>query len=233
MKNGTYPTPFIVLNFTCMKGYPIVLIGLQGERSLVIGGGSVALRKVHGLLDGGASVEVISPQVHPELAALEKAGEITLHQRQYQPGDIAGVRIVIAATDDPEINQGIWQEANQQGCLINVVDDPERSNFIAPAVVRRGDLSLSISTGGASPALAAMLRRQLEQQFDDSYRVLIEVLAELRAILQSRLSEYEQRLEAMQALLASDLHSIIRQAGRQAGMEYGRQILDTRWPPEA
>ena len=215
-----------------MKGYPIVLIGLQGGRSLVIGGGRVALRKVQGLLDGGASVDVISPQIHPELEAMEKAGQITLHRRQYQTGDIDGARIVIAATDDPEINQAIWHEANQHGCLINVVDDPERSNFIAPAVVRRGDLALSISTGGASPALAAMLRRQLEQQFDDSYEILIEVLSELRAVIQSRRSEYGQRLEAMKELLKSDLHSVIRQEGRQAGLAYGRQILDDHWPPE-
>jgi precorrin-2 dehydrogenase/sirohydrochlorin ferrochelatase len=208
-----------------VKTYPICLIDLEKQRCVVIGGGKVAARKIAGLVLAGARVEVISPEIDPEIIEFASAGQALLKHRGYLPGDLQSAFLVIAATDDPGINQAVWEEARRCGALINVVDDPQHSNFIVPALVRRGELAIAITTGGSSPALARRMREQLEEQIGPEYGELAAILSELRPMLLAAYPPGEARLQAALRLVDSDMLNILRQQGYQAGVTYGRQIL--------
>lgn len=216
-----------------MRTYPICLIGLEDCVVLVIGGGGVATRKVKSLVEAGAMVTVISPEFDQGLRDLAESGKIHLVQRAYHSGDLLSMdspskrpALVIAATDVPEINQAVWQEARQIGCLVNVVDDPEHSNFIVPAMVGYGELKISISTGGASPALARRLREKLADVIGPEYGVLAELMAELRPDLRARFEAGEPRLQAALQLVDSNALDIIRTQGSQAGRLYLARFLE-------
>lgn len=162
--------------------YPVNM-QVTGKLCLVIGGGHVALRKVSGLLACGAKVRVISPLVTDNLKEMAKTGSIELKERGYQRGDLAGAFLVFAATDNLEVQERVAAEATAQGTPLNIVDDPERCDFQVPAQVRRGKLLLTVSTGGASPALSKMIRQQLEGQFDDAYDTVARLLAAIRKVI--------------------------------------------------
>lgn len=161
-------------------GYYPVFIRLNGRLSVVIGGGRVAARKVEGLLACKARVVVISPSLVPSLEEEARQGRIILRRRCYQAGDLEGAFLVIAATGDRGTNILVQQEAEARGVLFNAVDDPELCNFIVPAVVRRGDVQIAISTGGRSPALARRLRERLEAEVEEAYGALATLLGEIR-----------------------------------------------------
>ena len=169
-----------------MSNYPVVLTGLESG-VVVVGGGEVAARKVEGLLAAGARVTVVSPRLAPALEQLAAQDRVTVLQRAYQPGDLEGARLAIAATDDPVVNQAVWQEAQERGCLVNVVDDPAHCTFHTPAVVRRGPVTVAVGTGGASPALAKHLRREIEAVVGPEYGQLAALLAELRPRVQAHI----------------------------------------------
>jgi precorrin-2 dehydrogenase/sirohydrochlorin ferrochelatase len=208
-----------------MDVYPIGLIGLEQRKTVVIGGGKVAIRKVAGLLEAGARVTVISPAFMPELRVMELTRSITLVSRAYQAGDLADAFLVIAATNNADINERVWQEARERGCLVNVVDDPARCNFIVPAVIRRGEVTVTISTGGASPALARRLRERLESQIGPEVGALAGLLAELRPELQTRFQDDDLRTQAAFRLVDSDLAEIIRRQGLDAARARAQELL--------
>jgi precorrin-2 dehydrogenase/sirohydrochlorin ferrochelatase len=162
-----------------MSGYPIVLT--RCERAIVVGGGDVALRKVEGLLAGGAAVVVISNEAIASLRAQAEEGRFSLILRQFQPGDLAGAQLAVAATDDRNVNEMVYREARKLGILVNVVDDPQRCTFHVPAVVQRGPVTVAVSTGGASPHLAAYLRKRIAKAVGDEYGTLAEILGDWRA----------------------------------------------------
>jgi precorrin-2 dehydrogenase/sirohydrochlorin ferrochelatase len=157
-----------------------VCLKIAGRQCLVIGGGRVGERKVQGLLAHGAKVKVISPELSEPLSALRREGAIDWLDRLYREGDLAGAFLVIAATDDPLAQERIHAEAEALNLLLNVADVPKWCNFILPATARRGDLSISVSTAGKSPALASILRQELEAQFGPEYGVLVNILGSLR-----------------------------------------------------
>ncbi len=208
-----------------MKNYPINLVGRALSSTIVIGGGEVAARKVEGLLDAGAQITVISPTLTPDLQLLADSGRIAFTARPYREGDLSGAFLVIAATGDSEVNLSVWREAKRCGCLINVVDDPRHSDFITPAVVRRGEMSLAISTGGSSPALAHRLRERLESLIEPEYGPLTEILAELRPELIDHFSPGEPRFQAAFRMIDSEILNILRTQGKEAALTYGRERL--------
>lgn len=208
-----------------MKSYPVCLLHLDLKRSVVVGGGSIAFRKVEALLEAGAKVEVISPELVPGLQALAGSGLVSAIPRPYMEGDLAGAFLVIAATDDPQINLRVCAEARRTGCLVNVVDDPAHCDFALPAVLRRGDLSIAISTGGASPALARRLRERLEGLIASEYADLTALLAELRPELIASFPPGAPRLEAALRLVDSDLITVLQARGKEAALSHGRKIL--------
>ena len=198
---------------------------MQARRTVVVGGGHVAARKVESLLEAEAQVKVISPVLVPELELLMEAGDITALKRSYQEGDLEGAFLVIAATDDNTVNQAIWAEATKRGCLINVVDDPEHSTFILPAVMQRGEMSLAITTGGGSPALARRLRERLENIIGPEYGKLTEVMAELRPELLASFAPGNARLRAALRIVDSNILSVIQEQGMDAALTYAREQL--------
>ncbi len=209
-----------------MQTYPICLVGLNQRRSVVIGGGHVAVRKTSALLEAGAAVTVISPQFIPEFAGLSHHPALRLVQRPYQEGDLEGAFLVISATDMAVVNQAVYAEALRRGCLVNVVDDPQRSNFIVPAVVQRGEVQLAITTGGASPALARRLRERLEGWLRPAYGDLAAILAELRPELLRRFAPGPARLEAALHLVDAGLLDVIESDGVEAARQRAAALLD-------
>ncbi|MEA2567064.1 MAG: uroporphyrin-III C-methyltransferase / precorrin-2 dehydrogenase / sirohydrochlorin ferrochelatase [Actinomycetota bacterium] len=166
-------------------GYPVSL-DLEGRRCVVVGGGTVAEHKVQGLLDAGAAVTVVAGAFTSALRELAARGEVELLHRPYARGDLAGAFLTIAATDDGAVNAEVFAEASEGNVLCNAVDDVAHCHFAAPSIVRRGDLTISVSTGGKAPALAKRLRQTLSAQFGDEWGVLVDVLAESRAAALAR-----------------------------------------------
>jgi len=160
--------------------YPIFL-NIRGKRCVVVGGGQVARRKVRALLESGADVEVISPELCRELDKLAGSGQIRVLRRAYQPGDLAGATIAIAASSERSVNLAVAREARKKGVLLNVVDDRDTSDFIAPAYLRRGEVTVAISTSGTSPALARKIRIRLEKVISEEYAALTRLVGEVRA----------------------------------------------------
>jgi siroheme synthase-like protein len=185
--------------------YPI-LLSLQDKKCVVVGGGMVALRKVKALLDCGAEVTVISPKPHAELSRLFKNKAIQLLQRDYERGDLKDAALSIAATDVKEINRKVAEASKKNGTLVNVVDDSERSDFIVPSSFRRGNLSVAVSTSGASPALAKKIRVKLEKNIGMEYAYLLSLIAEIR----SEIKQKGIRVSAKAWEEALDLDSLLQ-----------------------
>lgn len=208
-----------------MSGYAIVLTGLAGRRCVVVGGGAVAARKVAALVEAGARPVVISPEPGPELEEMAAAGQVEPIRRRYRAGDLAGATLAIAATDDRSVNAAVSDEAQGTGVLVNVVDDPERCTFIVPAVIRRRDLLIAISTGGGSPALARHLRQALEPVADPAYGDLLALLAGLRPRVQQQIAPSGQR-PVWDRLLDGELLACLRAEGVEAARERAERIVE-------
>lgn len=163
-----------------MSEYYPAHLNIEGRRCVVVGGGQVAERKVKSLLRCGGQVTVISLELSPPLRKLWSSGQIDFVERGYCTGDLDGAFIVVAATSDLGINARVAEEAESKGKLVNVVDAPDRGNFIVPSVVRRGDLLVGVSTHGRSPALARKLRAEIERVLLPEYESLLELVAEVR-----------------------------------------------------
>ena len=163
-----------------MPVYYPAFLSIEGRPCLVVGGGQIAERKVKGLLDAGARVTLVSPTVTPRLQRRIDKGQVEYFDREFQSSDFDGMYLLITATDDMPLNREIGIEGRKLGLVVNVVDDPDYCDFIAPSIVRRGEITFAISTAGASPALARWLRHQIEEQFPPSYAGLARVMAKVR-----------------------------------------------------
>jgi precorrin-2 dehydrogenase / sirohydrochlorin ferrochelatase len=184
-----------------MKRYYPVFLDLEGKRCLVVGGGAVAERKVQGLLDAKTDVVVVSPSLTDALRRWVTAGAIHHFSRAFGDADVEGCALVIAATDRAEVNAQVAAAARRRGVWVNVVDTPAACDFIAPAVVRRGELQIAISTGGNSPTLAKRLRNGLEQLIGPEYGALVDVLGRLRAAMRRRGEPSEVRQATFERLV--------------------------------
>ncbi|MBN2312084.1 MAG: bifunctional precorrin-2 dehydrogenase/sirohydrochlorin ferrochelatase [Candidatus Hydrogenedentes bacterium] len=208
-----------------MRLYPLAL-KVAGRRCLVVGGGRVAERKVASLLAAGARVVVVSPALCPGLDALARDSMIDAHLRGFVSGDVAGAFIVIAATDDPAVNEAVYTAAKEHGVLINTVDVPDRCDFYVPAQVNRGDLTVTVSTGGVCPALSKRLRKELDRLVSPAYEPYLELLEQLREQLQARVADPEKRKGVLEAFLDSAAFEQL-EAGRP---DEARRILEAHLP---
>jgi precorrin-2 dehydrogenase / sirohydrochlorin ferrochelatase len=179
---GMLDTPFYI---ACLK--------LTGRRCLVVGGGEVGLEKVEGLLACDGKVVLVAPEAEPELERLAAEGSIEWDRRAYRPEDLEDTFMVIAATNDSEINIGVFHDADRRAMLVNVVDVPPLCNFILPAIVRTGPLAIAISTAGASPALAKRMKREVSELFGEEYARLAVLLNEARGWAKGTLPTYQDR----------------------------------------
>ena len=169
--------------------YPVHL-RLSGQRVLVVGGGNVAINKIAALRKAGASITVVAPVIRDEIRALD---DVVVIERPYQRGEVASYRLAITCTDDAATNRQVFEDGEAGGVLVNSADDPENCRFILPAAARQGDLTITISTAGRSPALATWLRRRFEAEFDDRYSDLLDLLAEVRAEVRAHFGTSEVR----------------------------------------
>ncbi|HHI98052.1 MAG TPA: bifunctional precorrin-2 dehydrogenase/sirohydrochlorin ferrochelatase [Thermodesulfatator atlanticus] len=182
--------------------YPIFL-KVEQKLCVVIGGGPVAERKITSLLEAGARVKVIAPEVTERIKILAREGKIIWEERPYRSGDLKDAFLVIAATNNPQVQEEVFAEAEERKIFCNVVDKPALCSFIVPSVVKRGRLQIAISTSGASPALAKRLREQLEELFGPEYAEYLELMAAWRKeILARELSEAERQKLFEQLVLA-------------------------------
>lgn len=203
--------------------YPVML-DLGGRSCLVVGGGSVAERKVNTLLQSGAVVTVVSPECTAPLSRLAGAGRIVWKREEFSPSDIRDSLLVIAATDNPDVNQAVFQAASQAGCLVNVVDDPRQCNFIVPSVIERGDLLIAVSTSGASPALAKKVRQDLEAMFGEEYTRFLEIMADVRKQALEEIPEEKTRQEIFRQLANSEMLSLIKEGRHEEAERLAEEI---------
>ncbi|MGD8343603.1 MAG: bifunctional precorrin-2 dehydrogenase/sirohydrochlorin ferrochelatase [Desulfobacterales bacterium] len=192
-----------------MRYYPVNL-DINNRNCLVVGGGGVGTRKVITLLDCGARVTVISPEPTPRLQKLAAKGSIQLKERSYRSNDVEKMFLVIGATDDENLNQQISKDAERVNILCNIADRPEVCNFILPAIVRRGDLAITISTSGKSPALAKRLRLDLETQFGEEYAAFLRLMGAIRDKLLGQTHEPEAHKALFNQLIDKDLIGLIK-----------------------
>jgi precorrin-2 dehydrogenase / sirohydrochlorin ferrochelatase len=190
---------------------------LEGRPCLVVGAGVIGEPKIGSLLTSGASLRVIAPQVSPAVAEWARAGAIVWEAREFKVTDLDGVFLVIAATSSREVNGAIFHEARQRNILCNVVDDPEYCDFYYPAVVRRGDLQLAISTNGHSPALAQRIRRELEIQFGSEYGDWLEELGKIRQQLFASGMNPDERRRLLHELASREAFERMQSAGMKVG----------------
>ncbi len=163
--------------------YVPIYCDLRDKKVVVAGGGQVAERKVRALLTSGAKIVIISPDVTDGLRQIIRQKKVQHLKRPFEQGDLENAWLVIAATDDRNVQELVFQEAQEQRCFCNVVDEPDRCSFIVPSQVKRGALSISISTGGQSPALSKALRKKLEEQFGNEWALYVEIIGKLRRFI--------------------------------------------------
>lgn len=207
-----------------MNYFPVSL-DISSRRCIVIGGGKVAARKVKSLLASQGAVTVISPALDEELLLLARRESIRWLERGYRQGDLSDAFLVIAATDDVAVQEAVYQEATARNTLVNVADVPKWCNFILPATVRRGDLTISVSTAGQSPALAKQLRQDLEKEYSDDYGLLLQVLGRLRPIVLDMGLPHEKNKILFANLLHRDMIDWLRKQNWQALTAHIRAIL--------
>lgn len=170
-----------------------MFLKLSARHCLVVGAGSIAESKIASLLEAGAKILVVAPEATSQVQSWAKSKQIAWHQRPFEPGDLEGMLLVVAATSSKEVHERVFEEATKRGVLCNIVDVPPLCDFYYPAVVQRGALQIAVSTSGQSPALAQRLRRQLEEQFGPEYEEWVEQLGMARDKLKSAGLDPEER----------------------------------------
>jgi len=207
-----------------VKTYPIFAV-IDRKPCLVVGGGLVGERKVHDLMAAGARVTVVSRTLTPELADLAARGEIHYLPEDFQEAQVEGMALVMAATGDPEVNARVSAAAQARGIWVNVADNPEYCTFIVPAMVRRGDLTLAISTGGASPALARQLREDLQQHFGPEYGPYLDLLRRVRIQLLMERRAHPDNGPLFHRLVNSPLREAVAQGDRARVLSVLHEVM--------
>jgi len=162
-----------------LGGYPVNLL-VDGRRCVVVGAGRIAARKIEALLDAGADVHVVAPDLGNEVQSWRDAGRVTVSERAFDPSDLDGAWLATAATDDPRVNRAVFEAAEAGRVWVNAADDPANCSFTLMSVVRQGDLVVTIGTGGRSPALATYLKDHVRQEMGPEWAALLELLSEAR-----------------------------------------------------
>ena len=207
-----------------MTFYPISL-DVRNRKCLVVGGGSVGSRKAGTLLDCGALVTVVEPAPSDSLQSLSDTKALTIVSRSYRSKDLDDMLLVIGATDDRKLNRRISQDAARRGILCNIADQPEDCSFILPAVIRRGDLVISVSTSGCSPAMAKKLRKELENQFGEEYAEFLKLMGAIRHQLLRDMQPSETHKAVFEDLIRSGLLDLIKENRRDDVDRLLRRVL--------
>lgn len=208
-----------------MNPYYPVYLDLRGRPVVVVGGGEVAEEKVEGLLAAGARVKVLAPELSEELLRLRDAGVLAWVPRTYRRGDLAGVFLVLAERSDAETHAEIFAEAEERGVFANVQDEVPFCSFIAPSIVRQGDLTVAISTRGHAPVLAVRLRQDLEKKLGPEYARFLSLAGSVRQPLAKRFPSFRERRERWYRLVDSDVMDLLRRGDEPQARRRFREIL--------
>lgn len=205
-----------------------LFVKLGGRRCVVVGGGKVAERKVEGLLECGGAVTVVSPDATERIARWARQQAITWRRETFSPEAVTGVFLAFAATGDAAANEAVQQACAERGVLVNAVDDPGRCDFFVPSVVRRGALSIAISTEGKSPLFARRLREELEQTITGAYGEFLELLGRQRDTIKSTVPDIERREAIFRSLVDSDILDLLKAGRREEAQERIRQCISSQ-----
>lgn len=214
-----------------MTYYPVFL-DLRDREVVVVGGGTVAERKVRALLEAGARVRVVSRTFVPSLKALAECGRIAFRAGEFEEADLEGAWLIISATDDAEVNRRVAEAAARHRRFCNVADAPTFCSFLAPAVIRRGAVAIAISTGGQSPALAVHLKQKIAAIIGPEYGALAELLSHMRPLVQERIPDPKWRAEVFHRLVESEVFDLLRAGERSAAEAHARALIE-RWASES
>jgi len=204
--------------------YP-AFIDLENRPVLVVGGGIIAQRKVETLLEAGALVTVVSPQITEQLDAYGQSNRISVRQRGFIPSDVDGVSLVISATDDPTTQTEVASIAASKNVLVNTVDKPELCSFIVPAILRRGDITIAISTSGKSPSLAAELRARLDRVLTEEFARTANVLGAVRQEVHRQFAGSDDRKRVFDSIIGSGIIEWIAGCDDAAALERVREMI--------
>jgi len=205
--------------------YPI-FIKLKNEKILVIGGGAVATRKVKTLINYSQQIVIVSPQITSILKALISKYNLKYYRRNYRKSDLKDKKIVFVATNDEELNKQIFQDAQQSGILVNVVDNLEHCSFIVPSIMARGDLQIAISTSGISPLLTKKIRKKLERLFGSEYNTLLKLIQKYRSIIKRKFIDVKIRKIKLEKLLHPSIIKKIKNGDVKKAEEEFRKIIE-------
>jgi precorrin-2 dehydrogenase/sirohydrochlorin ferrochelatase len=192
------------------KTYYPVFLNLRGKKSVVVGGGKIAERKILGLLRAGADITVISPRITKKIEKEKLKNNLKHINRQYRKKDLDNTFLVIAATDSLDTNKKVSEDA---ACLVNVVDTPDLCNFIVPATVNRGLLSIAVSTSGISPALSRSIREELEKAFGPEFAQYLDSLKKIRADAMEVIQDTRKRSRLLKSLASEKILEMLRAKG--------------------
>jgi len=186
------------------KFYPMMM-DLKGRPTLVVGGGDVAARKIEMLVSCGSKVKVVAPQIDASLNHLIDSGEVTHIKEKYQTKHLESAVLVIASTDNEEVNKKVFDDAETKQIPVNVVDVPPLCRFIVPSIVEEGDLLIAISTSGKSPAMSKRIRKELQQKFGAEYGTALTVMGKVRELAKAQLSNLDERMRILSKIANSDI----------------------------
>ncbi len=198
-----------------MAGMFPITVCVEGLSCLVVGGGKVALRKVNNLLQCGAVIDVVSPSFCDELVVMGKEGLVTLISRRFEDHDINGRMLVFAATNDEATNQRVYQLCQKNNILVNTVDDPEKCNFLVPATMRRGALTVAVNTQGRSPLLARRIREEMEDRYGSEYADYLELLGEARVVVKNTIDQESTRRLLFEKILDLPVLALLQQGKKE------------------
>ena len=193
------------------KFFPIS-VRVKGRNGLVVGGGKVALRKIELLLDCDINLTVVAPEAEPKIKFYAEEKRLTFQRREYRQPEAASYRLVIAASDDPELNKTVYNDCRDSGALVNVVDSPRLCDFVFPAMVRRDALTIAISTDGTAPFLAASLRTILDDLFPSRWNKIIQLAGAFRKrVLKTWPDDFRQRTRCFEEFVAADWKTMLKE----------------------
>ena len=207
-----------------MRYFPIN-IDIQGKKCVVIGGGNVAYRKILSLINTGARVEIISPVATGEIKKLVNHSSISWIKKKYEQGDLEGATLAFVAVDSSHISSEVTSEAKELSIPVNVADDPSLCSFTLPSIVERGDLMITVSTGGKCPSLARHVRLGIEDIIDDAYGVMLTILAEVRKQLLKAKIDHDKCRDLLNKLISSDILSLLRQGETEKASKIADETL--------
>jgi siroheme synthase-like protein len=208
-----------------MRYYPIYL-DLKDRAVLVVGGGAIAEGKAQQLVEAGARVRLVSPTLTPLLSGLVAGGVIEHVPDRFKKDDLKDVFLVISATDDQAVNEEVARLAGELGLLCNVVDQPSLCNFITPALVKRGELQISVSTGGGSPSLTQRVKREVAALIGEEYGELLKIAREMRADAKQRIPDFERRRNVLHEFIESNAIDLIRAGRVEDARKLARSLLE-------